>query len=61
MHKETSSQDSEKSESEKKLSDKLGINEKTDSTTLTDLTSNDGNEDPGSELDSALTKNRGKK
>ena len=46
-------------ESDKKIigisiTDRIGINEKIRKTALNDLTNNDGNEDPGSELDTVL-------
>lgn len=42
-------------ESEKSISDRLKINAETNQTTLHDLTSNDGSEDPGSELDTVFS------
>ncbi len=45
-----------KNEKGKSISDRLGIDEKTDKTSLKDLTRNDGSEDPGSELDTEFSK-----
>ena len=39
------------------ISSRLGINTKTNQTALNDLTNEDGNEDPGSELDTEFSKN----
>ena len=47
--------ESEKKDSEKSITDRLGINEKTDRTSLNDLTNNDGSEDPGAELDTEFS------
>jgi len=49
----------EKKDNEKSVSEKLGINE-TNSTALSDLTSNDGSEDPGAQLDTEFSKNNKK-
>ncbi|MDI1309471.1 MAG: hypothetical protein PSV17_08570 [Methylotenera sp.] len=48
----------EKNENRKSISERLGINSNTDKATLEDLTNNDGNEDPGSELDTEFSKNK---
>ena len=45
----------EKKDSGKSISDWLGVNEKTNRTPLNDLTNNDGNEDPGAELDTEFS------
>ena len=50
-------QESGKKDSGKSISDRLGINKKTDRTALNDLVNNDGNEDPGSELDTEFSNN----
>lgn len=47
-----------KKDSEKYISDKLGINEKTNNNTPNDLTNNDGSEDPGAELDKIISKRK---
>ena len=52
--------ESENKDSGKSISDRLGINEKSDSEALNDLTSNDGNEDPGAELDLEFSYNSNK-
>lgn len=52
--------ESERKGSEKTISDRLGINDKSDSAALNDLTSNDGNEDPGAELDLEFAYNSSK-
>src|SRR4051812_2034517 len=52
--------ESERKDSEKTISDRLGINDKSDSAALNDLTSNDGNEDPGAELDLEFSYNSNK-
>lgn len=52
--------ESEKKDSGKSISDRLGINKETDRTALNDLTNNDGSEDPGSELDTEFSKNTNK-
>ncbi len=49
------SKESEQKHKGKSISDRLGIDEKTDRTALNDLTSNDGSEDPGSELDTVFS------
>lgn len=54
--KEQLTMESEKKDFEKSVSEKLGINE-TNRTALNDLTSNDGSEDPGSQLDTEFSKN----
>lgn len=51
--------ESEKKECEKTVSEKLGINE-SNRTALNDLTSNDGSEDPGAQLDTEFSKNNKK-
>jgi len=43
--------ESERNDSEKTISDRLKINKENDQTAIHDLTSNDGSEDPGAELD----------
>lgn len=48
----------EKDENEKSISERLGINPKTDQDSLEDLTNNDGSEDPGAALDTEFAKNK---
>ena len=43
-----------KKDNEKTTNNTLGISDKTDSSTFSDLTNNDGNEDPGAELDTII-------
>lgn len=47
-----------KKDSEKSISDKLGINEKTNSNTLNDSMNNDGSEDFGAELNKITSKKK---
>ena len=51
---------SEKKDSEKSITERLGIDEWTDKTSLNDLTNNDGSEDPGSQLDTGFSNNTNK-
>lgn len=53
-------EESEKKDSGKSITERLGVNEKTDKTSLNDLTNNDGSEDPGSELDTGFSNNTNK-
>ena len=48
--------ESKERDSEKSVSEKLGINDN-NRTALNDLTSNDGSEDPGAQLDTEFSKN----
>jgi hypothetical protein len=54
------SKESEKKENGKSISARLGIDAKIDKAAFKDLTSNDGNEDPGSELETVFSNNRKK-
>lgn len=54
------SKESEKKDNGKSISARLGIDAKIDKAAFKDLTSNDGSEDPGSELDTVFS-NNGKK
>lgn len=52
--------ESKKKDSEKSITERLGIDGKTDKTSLNDLTNNDGSEDPGSQLDTGFSNNTNK-
>lgn len=54
------SKESEKKDNGKSISARLGIDAKIDKAAFKDLTSNDGSEDPGSELDAVFSNNRKK-
>ena len=52
--------ESKKKDSEKSITERLGIDGKTDKTSLNDLTNNDGSEDPRSQLDTGFSNNTNK-
>ena len=52
--------ESKKKDSEKSITERLGIDRKIDKTSLNDLTNNDGSEDPGSQLDTGFSNNTSK-
>jgi hypothetical protein len=54
------SKESEKKDNGKSISARLGINAKIDKAAFKDLSSNDGSEDPGSELDKVFSNNKKK-